>query len=57
MKAEKFKKEAGKSKNRSVVSILMDYLLFLAKQGLAFRGDDESCNSSNKGNVLELLDF
>ena len=27
------------------------------RQGLAFRGDDESHNSNNQGNILELLDF
>ncbi|XP_025704070.2 uncharacterized protein [Arachis hypogaea] len=32
-------------------------LLFLLRQGLAFRGDDESHNSNNQGNFLELLDF
>ncbi|QHO57597.1 Zinc finger MYM-type protein [Arachis hypogaea] len=30
---------------------------FLLRQGLAFRGDDESHNSNNQGNFLELLDF
>ena len=30
---------------------------FLLRQELAFRGDDESENSSNQGNFLELLQF
>ncbi|XP_070667468.1 uncharacterized protein [Malus domestica] len=30
---------------------------FLLRQGLAFRGHDESATSSNKGNYLELLQF
>ena len=30
---------------------------FLLKQGLAFRGHDESTNSPNQGNFLELLKF
>ncbi|KAM5582361.1 hypothetical protein ABKV19_002668 [Rosa sericea] len=30
---------------------------FLLRQGLAFRGHDESDNSSNQGNFLELLQF
>ena len=30
---------------------------FLLKQGLAFRGHDESTNSANQGNFLELLKF
>ena len=28
---------------------------YLARQGVAFRGDNESDDSSNKGNFLELL--
>ena len=35
----------------------VDCARFLAKQGLAFRGHDESESSSNKGNFLELLRF
>jgi hypothetical protein len=30
---------------------------YLIKQGLAFRGHDESSSSLNKGNLLELIDF
>ncbi|CAL9004336.1 unnamed protein product [Prunus brigantina] len=30
---------------------------FLLRQGLAFRGHDESATSSNRGNYLELLQF
>ncbi|KAI5324597.1 hypothetical protein L3X38_033670 [Prunus dulcis] len=30
---------------------------FLLRQGLSFRGNDESATSSNKGNYLELLQF
>jgi hypothetical protein len=30
---------------------------YLLKQGLAFRGHDESSSSLNKGNLLELIDF
>ncbi|CAL9000616.1 unnamed protein product [Prunus brigantina] len=32
-------------------------LLFLLQQGLAFRGHNESEDSSNQGNFLELLQF
>ena len=30
---------------------------YLLKQGLAFRGHDESSSSLNKGNLRELIDF
>jgi hypothetical protein len=33
------------------------YICFLQQQGLAFRGHDESKNSSNQGNFVELLQF
>src|ERR1044072_1893386 len=36
---------------------VIDCIRFLLRQGLAFRGNDESVSSSNKGNFLELLDF
>ena len=35
----------------------IDCVRFLLRQGLAFRGDDESENSSNQGNFLALLHF
>ncbi|KAH1264694.1 Zinc finger MYM-type protein 1 [Glycine max] len=35
----------------------IDCIRFLLKQGLAFRGHDESTNSANQGNFLELLRF
>ncbi|KRG99314.1 hypothetical protein GLYMA_18G136400v4, partial [Glycine max] len=35
----------------------IDCFRFLLKQGLAFRGHDESTNSANQGNFLELLKF
>ena len=35
----------------------IDCILFLLRQGLAFRGHNESENSSNQGNFLELLRF
>ena len=35
----------------------IDCVRFLLRQGLAFRGDDESDNSRNQGNFLELLKF
>ncbi|PKU78108.1 hypothetical protein MA16_Dca013174 [Dendrobium catenatum] len=35
----------------------IDCVKFLLRQGLAFRGHDESFNSKNQGNFLELLQF
>lgn len=35
----------------------VDCIRFLLQQGLAFRGHDESNDSSNQGNFLELLTF
>ena len=35
----------------------VDATVFLAAQGLAFRGHDESQASSNRGNFIELLDL
>ena len=35
----------------------MDCVRFFLRQGIAFRGHDESENSSNQGNFLELLRF
>jgi len=57
LKAEKSRKEVERKENREVVTILMDCLLFLAKQGLAFRGHTESSESSNRGNFIELVYF
>uniref|UniRef100_H3A3B1 DUF4371 domain-containing protein n=1 Tax=Latimeria chalumnae TaxID=7897 RepID=H3A3B1_LATCH len=43
-------------KNRQILRRLIDTALFLAQQGLAFRGHREySCGSQNEGNYLELL--
>ena len=42
--------------NREVLKDLMNATCFLAKQELAFRGNDESASSSNRGNYIELLD-
>ena len=57
MKADKNRRDAEKAENRSIVLIIMDCLLFLAKQGLAFRGHVESNDSNNRGNFIELLHF
>lgn len=41
--------------NRDYLKIVIESVLFLAHQGLALRGHDESESSGNKGNFLELL--
>nr|XP_032833154.1 zinc finger MYM-type protein 1-like isoform X4 [Petromyzon marinus] len=41
--------------NREVLKDLINATCFLAKQELAFCGNDESASSSNRGNFVELL--
>jgi len=36
---------------------LLKATLFLSKQGLPFRGHDESNESTNRGNFIELLNM
>lgn len=43
--------------NRLFMEHLIDLVLYLAKQELAFRGHDESANSLNKGNFKELFEL
>ena len=43
--------------NREILKRLINVVTFLGKQELAFRGHDESKDSENKGNYLELLKF
>jgi len=40
--------------NREILKDLINVTCFLAKQQLAFRSNDESLNSSNCGNYVEL---
>uniref|UniRef100_A0A2N9GBL8 HAT C-terminal dimerisation domain-containing protein n=1 Tax=Fagus sylvatica TaxID=28930 RepID=A0A2N9GBL8_FAGSY len=42
---------------RTRLNASVDCIRFLLRQGLAFRGHDESEDSSNQGNFLELLKF
>uniref|UniRef100_A0A2N9I441 DUF4371 domain-containing protein n=1 Tax=Fagus sylvatica TaxID=28930 RepID=A0A2N9I441_FAGSY len=46
-----------KIKYRIQLNATVDCIRFLLRQGLAFRGHDESLDSSAKGNFLELLQF
>lgn len=43
------------NENRLHVHFLLKATLFLAKQGLPFRGHNETFTSTNKGNYIELL--
>lgn len=43
--------------NRDYLKKVIDILLYLSKQGLPLRGHDESDESDNKGNFLELCNF
>ncbi|XP_042443839.1 zinc finger MYM-type protein 1-like [Zingiber officinale] len=42
---------------RTRLTTMLDVTRFLLKQGLPFRGHDESTSSSNRGNFLELLEW
>ncbi|PKU72827.1 hypothetical protein MA16_Dca020267 [Dendrobium catenatum] len=42
---------------RTRLNTSVDCIRFLLKQGLAFRGHDESSTSKNQGNFLELVQF
>ncbi|XP_047949501.1 zinc finger MYM-type protein 1-like [Salvia hispanica] len=62
-KKEKFKEHVGEQSTqarndyRTRLTALLDCIRFLLSQGLAFRGDNESEESENHGNILELLYF
>ena len=43
--------------NRSYLTSIIETIIWLAKQGLAFRGHNESESSNNKGNFLELTEY
>ncbi|KAK1887866.1 Zinc finger MYM-type protein 1, partial [Dissostichus eleginoides] len=45
------------NKNREILKRLIHCVIFLGKQELPFRGHDESRESANCGNYLELLTF
>lgn len=45
---------AGVQQNRKNLAIICEIVQLLAKQGLPFRGHDESKTSQNKGNFLEI---
>ncbi|XP_074266888.1 uncharacterized protein LOC141590181 [Silene latifolia] len=47
----------GKAIYKARLTYSLQCLRYLLKQGLAFRGHDESATSNNKGNFLELLEW
>lgn len=49
--------EVSRSEYRTRLNASVDCVRFLLRQGLAFRGHDESEHSANQGNFLELLKF
>jgi len=44
-------------RNRKYLSRIVDAILFLGQQGLAFRGNVESDDSQNRGNFLQLISY
>lgn len=50
-------KDKERERNREVLSRLIAITLFLARQGMSFRGDDETSSSQNRGNFLELVEL
>jgi hypothetical protein len=43
--------------NRNYLRVLITCILYLAKQGIAFRGHDENENLTNRGNFIELVNL
>ena len=43
------------SENREILRVIIDSLIFMARQNIALRGHDESTFSTNQGNFLELI--
>lgn len=43
--------------NRELVRLIIDALLYIARQNIALRGHDEKKSSLNRGNFLELLNL
>lgn len=50
-------KDKERERNREVLSHFIAITLFLARQGMSFRGDDETSSSQNQGNFLELVEL
>lgn len=50
-------RDKEKQRNREILCRLISITLYLARQGLPFRGDSESSTSENRGNFLELVEM
>ena len=50
-------RERERQTNREILTRLIDLTVYLARQGLAFRGDNDSNSSNNRGNFLELVNL
>jgi len=46
-----------RAENRERLECALDNIIFLGRQGLALRGDNENDASGNRGNFLELMSF
>ena len=44
-------------KKREILSRLLVISIYLTRQGMPFRGDDETLSSQNRGNFLELVEL
>ena len=55
--AVRSRKEEEREENRAIVQIIFDVIRHLAVQNSAFRGHDESTDSTNRGNFLEEIHF
>lgn len=55
-RASQAAKDREREKNREILSRLLATTLYLARQGLPFRGDDENPSSQNRGNFIELVE-
>ena len=56
-RASQAAKDREREKNREILSRLLATTLYLARQGMPFRGDDETLSSQNRGNFLELVEL
>ena len=52
-----FRNEKFIDDNRKHLMTVLDVIVFCAKQEIPLRGDDESDQSLNKGNFLEMIEF
>ena len=56
-KTKTYYNEEQRIKNREHLKNVVSCVIYLAKQGLAFRGHDETTGSLNQGNFIKLIKF